>query len=98
MQDLRKVVMDEITDKHFCAPMPIESLTGEVPVSIVGSRTHALAITKGGDVFTWGSPESAEVSIASVVGAVFVYHCVLLFGTQACWGLARVTSMWRRLR
>ncbi len=63
MQDVRKVVLDELTDANFCPPMPIESLTGEVPVSVVGSRTHALAITKGGDVFVWGSPESGTIPV-----------------------------------
>lgn len=46
--------------------MPIESLTGEIPVIVAGAKSHALAITKGGDVFTWGSIESGMLGIGAV--------------------------------
>jgi hypothetical protein len=64
-QDTRDVVAEEMKDYNFVPPMPIESLTGEVPVSIVGSRSHAMALTKGGDVFIWGSPEGGIAAFAS---------------------------------
>lgn len=65
-QDIRSVVLDEIKDPNFVPPMPIESLTGEILVIVAGARSHALAITKGGDVFTWGSPESGMLGLGAV--------------------------------
>ena len=30
---------------------------GEIPLQMSGSKSHAMVVTQGGDVYVWGSPE-----------------------------------------
>ncbi|KAG5178125.1 regulator of chromosome condensation 1/beta-lactamase-inhibitor protein II [Tribonema minus] len=53
----------EDSDDDYLEPRPIKELVGEEIVRVSVGATHALALSKGGDVFAWGRGEAGQLGL-----------------------------------
>lgn len=52
------------------APLVVDSLVGEVPVSVSGGRVHSIVLTAEREVWSWGSGRNGRLGLGSSVDEV----------------------------
>jgi alpha-tubulin suppressor-like RCC1 family protein len=66
-------------DDHISEPALVEGLPRAAVVKVLCGSMHTAAVTRAGQVFTWGSGESGALGHGAVLDRIRTRRCCVIF-------------------